>query len=262
MEEKGDRIRESRVPVQPALRQRIRRAFLIISFLLLPVTFFYLCPFLMTLGAAEGVVTGSMVLVILLFIASLFVSRFWCGYLCPTGGWQEICSGINNRPVTGGKWNGLKYGAFVLWLASLVAVIISAGGFTSIDLFHNTKNGISVSEPVFYIPYFILTGMLFLLVVIFGKRANCHYLCPTAVVMILGRRIRNLCRWPALHLEADRDRCVNCRRCSGECPMGLDVSGMVRQDALENPDCILCGTCADTCPEGVIRYAWTEKNTR
>jgi ferredoxin-type protein NapH len=257
MEEKRDRIRESQLPVQPALRQRIRRALLIISFLLLPISLFYLCPFLMTMGAMEGVITGSMVLVLLLFIASLFVSRLWCGWLCPTGGFQELCSGINNRPVKGGIWNYLKYGAFAIWIVSLLAVIALAGGLTKVDLFHNTKNGISVSEPVFFIPYFVVVGMLFLLVAFAGRRANCHYLCPTAVVMITGRKIRNLFRWPALHLEAEKVRCAGCKKCSEGCPMGLDVNGMVRQGTMESPECILCGTCIDICPENVIRYAWT-----
>jgi polyferredoxin len=73
--------------------------------------------------------------------------------------------------------------------------------------------------------------------------------------LIIGRKIRNLILWPALHLSADANRCTDCRRCSRICPMGLDVNAMVRQRSMENTDCILCGACVDGCQERVIRYA-------
>jgi polyferredoxin len=72
--------------------------------------------------------------------------------------------------------------------------------------------------------------------------------------MVAGRKVRNLAGWPALGLDADAARCTDCRKCSRECPMGLDVNGMVRKGEMERADCILCASCADTCPNGVISY--------
>jgi NAD-dependent dihydropyrimidine dehydrogenase PreA subunit len=72
--------------------------------------------------------------------------------------------------------------------------------------------------------------------------------------MVFGRKIRNAVGWPALHLEADKDRCNDCRTCVKECPMGLDVNGMVRKGEMEKADCILCASCADACPQGAISY--------
>jgi ferredoxin-type protein NapH len=91
--------------------------------------------------------------------------------------------------------------------------------------------------------------------ILVGKRGFCHYFCPIAVIMIIGRKIRNLIHWPALHLSADTGRCTDCKKCSKNCPMGLDMNIMVRHGRIENTECILCGCCVDVCPKKVIRYA-------
>ena len=75
--------------------------------------------------------------------------------------------------------------------------------------------------------------------------------------MILGRKIRNLFRWPALRLKAEPDQCTNCKKCTANCPMSLDVNGMVQRGAMEQSECALCGTCVDVCPKDVIRFSFS-----
>ena len=135
----------------------------------------------------------------------------------------------------------------------------SAGKFTTIDLCYRTRDGISIATPdgytIFYAQIFFFTVFALLA----GKRGLCHVFCPIAVMLIIGRKIRNQFHWPALHLEADADRCNDCNTCSDGCPMSLDVNTMISQDKMEQMECILCGNCVDTCPQDVIRYAWVRK---
>jgi polyferredoxin len=238
-------------------RQRIRMTLIILSFVLLPVTFAYIsCP-IITQGTSEGIVTGGLVLFIFLFISSLFLGRLWCGWLCPAGGLQEIYFDINNKPAKASRLNWLKYIIFLAVIfIPLVSAIRSAGGFTAVDIFYNTDHGISIAEPGAYIIFFAQITFLTAFALLGGKRGFCHYFCPIAVIMIIGRKIRNLIRWPALHLSADASRCTDCNKCSKNCPMGLDVNNMVRQRRMENAECILCGGCVDFCQKKAIRYAW------
>jgi len=235
-------------------RQKIRRWILIVSFLLIPVTIFYISPIILMMGAAEGIATGSMILLILLFVLSFFVARLWCGWLCPMGAWQEICSPLMKHTVREGWRKYIKYGVAVLWLGVLTKTIISVGGIHSVDPFYGTVNGISISSVDVLVIVLVIFTVIFLTAFIAGRRGFCNVLCPMAVIMIAGRKIRNLIGWPALQLSADASRCIDCKKCSKECPMGLDVNGMVRKNEMENADCILCASCADACPKGAISY--------
>jgi ferredoxin-type protein NapH len=240
-----------------ARRQRIRKALLIISFILLPVVLNYLSPYLIIDGASQGVINGSFVTFTLLFLSALFLGRLWCGWVCPTGGFQEICFAINDRPARGGKLTWIKYAIWIPWLGIIAAMAISAGGYHTIDVLYLTESGISVDRPAGYIIYYMVLGLLFTLAVVAGKRAGCRYICWMAPFMILGRKIRNLFKWPALRLTADTEQCINCKKCTAICPMSLDVNGMVQAGEMENSECILCASCIDVCPKDVIHYTFS-----
>ncbi len=230
---------------------------IIFSFLLLPATFAYIsCPIIIE-GASKGIASGGLIVFILIFLSSLFVGRLWCGWLCPGGGLQEIYFQINNRQVKAERLNWLKYLLFLAIIAvPLISAINSAEGIKAIDLFYDTENGISIARAGSYIIFFAQIAFFSVFALLGGKRGFCHYFCPIAVIMILGRKLRNIFAWPALHLTAKNDRCIDCRICSRNCPMSLDVNNMVRLQKMENSECILCGCCVDHCPERAIRYAW------
>ena len=229
---------------------------IIFSFLLLPATFAYIsCPIIIE-GASKGIASGGLILFVLIFLSSLLLGRLWCGWLCPGGGLQEIYFQINNKPVKAGRLNWLKYFLFLVIIAvPLISAINSAGGIDAIDLFYGTENGISIAKAGSYVIFFAQIAFFSVFALLGGKRGFCHYFCPIAVIMILGRKMRNIFAWPALHLSAEKDRCTDCRICSKNCPMSLDVNNMVRKQSMEDPECILCGCCVDSCPERAIRYA-------
>ena len=240
---------------KPAYRQRMRLSLILLSFILYPVTFAYVsCP-IITEAAGLGIVSGGLVVFGLLFVSSLVLGRLWCGYLCPAGGLQEACSIALKWPLRTKKADWLKYLVCPGIFGSIVLALWSAGGPETVDLFYRTESGISILAAggiaMFLGP--VLITLLFTL--IFGRRGFCHPFCPSAVMLMIGRKIRNLGRWPALHLEAEKDRCTGCGTCTRGCPMSLDVDAMVGKGKMENADCILCGSCVDACPQGAITYA-------
>jgi len=247
---------------QGATRQRVRKALIIVSLLLFPITMNYFSPYVILDGASQGIVNGSFILFGLMFISALFVGRLWCGWGCPAAGFGEICFAINDKPARGGKLDWIKWFMWVPWIGLIATAAISAGGYRQVNFFHLTENGISLARPyeeiVFaYVIYYAVVGLFVVLSVTAGRRAACHYICWMAPFMILGRKVHNLFRWPALRLKAEPDQCINCKKCTANCPMSLDVNGMVQRGAMEHSECALCGTCVDVCPKDVIRFSFS-----
>ncbi|MBS1193201.1 MAG: 4Fe-4S ferredoxin, iron-sulfur binding protein, partial [Methanomicrobia archaeon] len=58
-------------------RQKLRKALIIFSFVLLPATFAYIsCPIIIE-AASKGIASGGLIVFILIFLSSLFVGRLW-----------------------------------------------------------------------------------------------------------------------------------------------------------------------------------------
>ena len=71
---------------QLPLRQRIRKAAIILMFLSFPITMNFFSPYVIIDGAMNGIINGSVVIFALMFVASLFLGRAWCGWVCPAAG--------------------------------------------------------------------------------------------------------------------------------------------------------------------------------
>ena len=248
---------------QLPMRQRIRKTLVIIAFLTFPVTMNFLSPYVIIDGAMNGTVNGSFIMFGLMFFSSLFLGRLWCGWLCPGAGMQEIMEPVNKKAVNGSKVDWIKWVIWVPWISLIVGLAVSVGGYTWVNFFHLTENGISVSgsadRPIFfaYLIYYIVVALFVGLAIFAGKRAGCHTICWMAPFMMIGRWIRNRFGWHSLRLVADASVCTNCNTCSKSCPMSLDVNAMVQVEKMENLECILCGTCVDGCAKKAIRYSFS-----
>jgi len=248
---------------QLSLRQRIRKALVILAFLSFPVTMNYLSPYVIIDGAANGILNGSLVMFGLMFLSSLFLGRLWCGWVCPGGGMQEIVEPVNNRSVNGRRLDWIKWLIWIPWMALIVFLVIRSGGYHTIDLLYHTQGGISVAgsaeRPILfaYIIYYIVIGLFVGLAALVGRRAGCHTICWMAPFMMLGRWLRNRFAWPSLRLVSNPSICADCKKCTSNCPMSLDVNAMVQLGKMENSECILCGTCVDNCSKHAIRYSFS-----
>jgi ferredoxin-type protein NapH len=248
---------------QLPLRQRVRKALVILTFLSFPITMNFLSPYVIIDGAMNGVVNGSLVMFGLMFVSSLFLGRAWCGWVCPGGGMQEIVEPVNSRPVNGRKIDWIKWLIWIPWVTLIILLAVNAGGYRTVNLLYHTQGGISVAgsadRPILfaYIIYYFVIALFVGLAVFAGRRAGCHTICWMAPFMMIGRWLRNRLAWPSLRLKAEPSACADCKKCTGNCPMSLDVNAMVQIGKMENAECILCGTCVDNCAKQAIRFSFS-----
>ncbi len=237
-------------------RQRARRGLLLVALLLFPVTLNYFSPAIILMASSEGVVNASLIVFGLMFAASLFLGRLWCGWACPAGALAELAQPANERRI-GRKAGLIKWLIWLPWLAGIAALAISAGGYRQVNPWYNLETGVTLMDAHMFAIYYIVLALFAALAFLVGRRAGCHTICWMAPFMIVGRWISNRLRLPALRLAANPQDCAGCKKCTTNCPMSLDVNAMVQLNHLENRECILCGTCVDNCSKSVLRYTFS-----
>ena len=93
-------------------RQRMRKLILITSLLLFPITLYYFSPALIINAGLNGIINGSFIVFVFLFLLSIPFGRLFCSYLCPAGGLQECVFAVNEKIPKQGWRNNIK---FAVW---------------------------------------------------------------------------------------------------------------------------------------------------
>ena len=236
------------------MRQKIRRILLYVSLFLFPITMNFLSPYVSIDGAFAGVLSGSALMFLILFLSGLFFGRAWCGWVCPAGGVGEIAQTVNPKPAGTKTLRVVRYLIFAVWFGVLVTGFVLAGGIKGIDPLRMTEHYVSVDEPMKYIIYYFVLGLFFILDLALGRRGACHGVCWMSPFLNAGMALGRLLRLPQMRIRAKQDACIDCKKCNNKCPMSIDVNAAVKTGSVKSFDCILCGECADVCPKGVLSY--------
>jgi ferredoxin-type protein NapH len=240
-------------------RQQIRLTILVLSFLLMSVTFMYISPVVMLMGLSHGVIAAGLIFWIAAFLLTFIFGRAFCGYLCPMGAEQELIDKTIKAKLRRVPYlRYLKYLLAILWVGG--ALVLAAGaGTLAVNPLYGLGSGLPPWNAAGYLFFYGMTIGVFVLVLILGRRGMCNYFCPMSVVFMAITRIKNRLQVPSLHLKSKPDNCIRCKKCEAACPMSLPVQEMAGKNAMQDPECIVCGSCADVCPKGVIRLAWSWK---
>lgn len=236
------------------MRQKIRRGIILISLLLFPITLNFFSPYVSIDGAMAGVISGSLLLFMLMFISGMFFGRAWCGWICPMAGLSEFALTINSRNVNVKKLRIIRYSIFTVWAGIILMMFILAGGIKGIDPLRLTENGISVDAPVKYIIYYFVLAVFVILTLSLGKRGACHSICWMSPFLTVGYNLGKLLKIPQLRIIDDSQKCIECGICSKKCSMSINVCSVIKDNCIKTSDCILCGECVDGCKKKILKY--------
>lgn len=235
------------------MRHRTRRITAFISFLLFPLTLNFFSPYVSIDGAMNGIISGSLIVFLFMFLTGLFFGRAWCSYVCPWAAPSEYLQSVNNKPVNRKRLATIRYAIFALWFGFVLVSFVLAGGIRGINPLHLTEAGVSVDAPLKYITYYMVVLLLFLLTWLIGRRGACHTICWMSPFLVAGAWVGRRLHLPQYKVYADTKKCIDCGKCTRDCPMSIEVQREQKAGLVASYDCILCGKCVDVCPKDVLK---------
>ena len=210
---------------------------------------------------------------------TLFLGRFFCGWLCPFGAWQQFMGYLGKRGLAASDKiarnrphpaQRVKYwllaallamaaGGLMQWILSGVpgpsdappsgwlAAALQTGLLDPIALMHRTINLVVIPLVAGRIyPGAMPIGAIFLtftLLCLWVPRFYCRFVCP------LGALLGLLGRWSVWRIGKKENRCADCRLCERDCEGACAPAGTIRVS-----ECVLCMNCLDRCRHDLIGY--------
>jgi len=181
-------------------------------------------------------------------VASIFMGRLFCGWVCPMGAVQHFIYRkelLKKGQKTDLNWRYhqiLRYLKYLVLVILIVAVLITQEAvFKDIDPF----------KALFNLNFTLLTPTLILIVILvaalFIGFPFCKYLCPLGALLSLFSRI-------SLFKVKIGEKCTNCKACHTlYCDYRAIVPGE-HSPSIDRLECVSCGECISRCPHGAIDF--------
>jgi len=208
-------------------------------------------------------------------VATIFVGRAFCGWVCPFGTIQHFIGWLGNvarspreRIAAGGyrRLFVLKYYVLVAVLAASAFGVQQAGLLDPIALLTRSVTatllpaldaaGVSVGPDAYrhwaWFPqeHYARGGWLIAAVFVGLLLANlwiprffCKALCPLGAFLGVLSGLS-----PFRHRRREAD-CTDCGLCDAVCPSAAEPARQLR-----NSECIVCFNCSDACGAGAVRF--------
>ena len=190
--------------------------------------------------------TTAMKLGIIITIFTFMFGRFFCGWICAFGTYNDLLYLIGKRFI---KIKNVsiekidKYLKLVKYIILCSILLLCAFGLGNLiygkspwDVF-----GMIIGFNFNFNGYIV--GLIILILISIGclfiERFFCRYLCPLGAIFSLVDRLN------VFELHKPSEKCGKCRICTNECAMGINL---YKDEMVKSGECIKCYKCTSACP--------------
>ncbi len=217
---------------------------------------FWLNDVSMKIQFKEKINFAGLYIIGFLSLFGTIAGRFWCGWICPFGFFQDLVNKITKLnfkiPSLLKKMRFVSLFLFVILLPLLIydisylspwfcKLLCPAGTLSAgVPLLLIDSD---LRQQISFITYlkFSILG-LFLISFLFSRRSFCKTLCPLGAIWGFFNKI-------SFYQLSVNEKCTNCNKCSKTCPMNINVTKTPNRS-----DCIRCLECKTVCPENAISF--------
>lgn len=175
-------------------------------------------------------------------VVAFFRGRMWCGNFCPRGSFSDILlPGISRKAKIPSllKSTGFKITFLTLMMSAFAVQLVLAWG------------NLPAVGAVFIRMVLITTLLTLFLGVIYSPRTWCAF-CPMGTMAHYVSKVQAF-RKNAQHVSFDRSKCISCKICTKNCPIGIDVASYKETGTVVHADCLKCSVCIDKCPKKALQ---------
>lgn len=214
-----------------------------------------------TTGIFDRIHPAGLVIFIAAILMALLLKKSFCGWICPVGALSDFVwklgRKIFSRNFTMHRYadyplRSLKY---ILMLFFIYIIVIKMPSFAIFQFLEGDYYKVADVKMLYF--FTEMTGLTFSVLLflfifsLFLKNFWCRYLCPYGA--LLG--LISLCS--PFKITRNTNACIDCGRCSKNCPSLLPVDKKIR---IKSPECTGCLTCVSHCPaKGALDIAFTKK---
>lgn len=188
----------------------------------------------------------SLIELIVLIPLTLISGRFFCGWFCAFGSFNDFIYIISKNIFKTKFRINEKLDAALKYIKYIVLLFIAIEIWTFGSHLYDTSSPWDAFAQIGQFPQslsdyaigFILLALI-VLGAIFVERFFCRYLCPLGAVFALVPRLR------IFKISKPNEKCGKCRLCTNSCSMGLQL---YKVNKVSSGECINCLKCIEACP--------------
>lgn len=206
----------------------------------------FLCQITYLLLFVYSIFSKNTILMIAL-VSAVLIGPIFCGWFCFFGLYQDalryIGKLIKKQPLEIDEklHRYLKFSRFFVFFAAMYI----GGIFLFPDEMKHSMGAFLHGHIIINIAFwaFVVLGILSL----FTKRFYCRYCCT------FGAKLGLISLFRLITIKRNKENCINCKTCSNECTMHIDVH---KCDNLVSANCINCFKCIEKCPKNCLNLGF------